>query len=81
MPSPDSPGIRELGQLRGGPRVPECAEEASNFWRYLRPDEPDPSPAEVAAEAAAINPSNDSSASAATHPGCLSAATSMCICR
>jgi len=25
--------------------VPQCAEEASNFWRYLRPDEPDPSPA------------------------------------
>jgi len=22
--------------------VPQCAEEASNFWRYLRPDEPDP---------------------------------------
>ena len=52
MPSPGSPGIRELGKLRGGPRVPQCAEEASNFWRYLRPDEPDPSPAEVAAEQA-----------------------------
>jgi hypothetical protein len=38
MPSPGSPGIRELGQLRGGPRVPQCAEEASNFWRYLRPE-------------------------------------------
>jgi hypothetical protein len=50
VPSPDSPGIRELGLLRGGPRVSQCAEEAVNFWRYLRPDEPDPSPAEVRAE-------------------------------
>jgi hypothetical protein len=28
--------------------VPQCAEEASNFWRYLRADEPDPSPASAA---------------------------------
>ena len=54
MPSPGSPGIQELGQLRGGPRVPQCAEEASNFWRYLRPDELDPSPTEVAAEQARL---------------------------
>ena len=27
-----------------------CPEEAVNFWRYLGPDEPDPSPAEVQAE-------------------------------
>jgi hypothetical protein len=31
---------------------PQCPEEMSNFWRYLKPGEPDPSPAEVSAEQA-----------------------------
>ena len=39
MPSPGSPGIRELGQLRGGPRVPQCAEEASNGGMATKPAE------------------------------------------
>jgi hypothetical protein len=29
---------------------PQCPEEVSNFWRYLKPGESDPSPAEVSEE-------------------------------
>jgi hypothetical protein len=30
----------------------QCPEETSNFWRYLAPGNPDPSPAEIKAEQA-----------------------------
>lgn len=46
---PRSEGRRILGVVFADSYA-QCAEEISNFWRYLAPGDADPSPAEVAAE-------------------------------